>query len=220
MAYKPLKGLRGVQTDFNKYRFTWDSAGNDYQAHFLWVYKEDELNRPYMLKYAQCINNCVQTTFQYNNVSLQEIRKIRFLVFLSDQQSALTREEMQMLSQQPEFLCEVCCGSGEAEWNWIQEQSGVSLAVNSNKIIPEGILYYEYSYGNKLFQFELPGEIKCGENYYRNIFFPGDLSEIPRLKSRVPNLKLVPWNKKVQGKTPEKQKKGGFLDKLVNAIRK
>lgn len=213
--YKPLRGLRGIQTDYNKFQFSWDSAGNDYQAHFLWVYKEDELDRPYVMKYAQCINNRIQTIFQYNNVSLQEIRRIRFLVFLSDNQMAPSGQELNELSRYPEFLCEVCCGSGEIEWKWIQDQSGVTLGINSNKKIPQGILYYEYLYGNKMFRFHIPGEIRCGENYYRNIYFPGDMAGTPQLRSSEQNVRLSVWNGKNKG-----SKNGGLLDKLANMIRK
>ena len=48
MNYKPLKGLRGIQmqADFTRFQFSWDSAGNDSRVHFIWIYKEDELNNP------------------------------------------------------------------------------------------------------------------------------------------------------------------------------
>lgn len=213
--YKPLRGLKGRQTDYSKFQFSWDSAGNDYQAHFLWIYKEDELQTPYVMKYAQCMDNCVHTNFQYNSVSLQEIRKIRFLVFLSDNQMAPSGNELNELSRHPEFLCEVCCGTGEVEWKWIQDQAGMTLGINSNKRIPEGILYYEYLYGNKMFRFYIPGEIRCGENYYRNIYFPGDMTEIPQLRSGEQNLRVSMWNGRTKG-----SRNGGLLDKLANMIRK
>ena len=79
MNYKPLKGLRGIQmqADFTRFQFSWDSAGNDSRVHFIWIYKEDELNNPRMFSYAQCIDNHIQVAFQYNNIPMQEIRKIR-----------------------------------------------------------------------------------------------------------------------------------------------
>ena len=101
MNYKPLKGLRGIQmqADFTRFQFSWDSAGNDSRVHFIWIYKEDELNNPRMFSYAQCIDNRIQVAFQYNNIPMQEIRKIRFLVFLSEDQRAPSREDLASLYQ-------------------------------------------------------------------------------------------------------------------------
>ena len=125
MAYfEPPKGLKGVQIDFNRFQFSWDSAGNDQRAHFLWIYKEDEMNMPQMIKYSQCMDNRVQVTFQYSSVPLQEIRKIRFLAFLSDEQRLPSRNDLYHMVQKPEFLCEVCCGTGEILWQWKQEAQG------------------------------------------------------------------------------------------------
>ena len=169
MNYKPLKGLRGIQmqADFTRFQFSWDSAGNDSRVHFIWIYKEDELNNPRMFSYAQCIDNRIQVAFQYNNIPMQEIRKIRFLVFLSEDQRAPSREDLASLYQDSGYICEVCCGTGEVKWRWLQEPAGMTLFMNSNKKIPENILYYEYRYGNKTFQFEIPGEEKPGS---RGIF--------------------------------------------------
>lgn len=219
--YKPLKGLRGVQTDFSKFCFSWDSAGNDYQAHFLWIYKEDELNRPRMLKYAQCIDNYVQVSFQYNNVSLQEIKKIGFLIFLTDQQREPSRQELNEMRQHSEFLCYVCCGTGKINWKWVQQPQGMNLVIVSDKKVPEGILYYEYAYGNKSFQFEIPADIQCGENQFGNIYFPS-LDQVPQLKSRERNLQLCFINSKAVTKMkPNDGNKGGnFLSKLARAIKK
>ena len=109
MNYKPLKGLRGIQmqADFTRFQFSWDSAGNDSRVHFIWIYKEDELNNPRMFSYAQCIDNRIQVAFQYNNIPMQEIRKIRFLVFLSEDQRAPSREDLASLYQDSGYICEV-----------------------------------------------------------------------------------------------------------------
>ena len=86
MNYKPLKGLRGIQmqADFTRFQFSWDSAGNDSRVHFIWIYKEDELNNPRMFSYAQCIDNRIQVAFQYNNIPKSVFwffcRKIRELL--------------------------------------------------------------------------------------------------------------------------------------------
>ena len=105
MNYKPLKGLRGIQmqADFTRFQFSWDSAGNDSRVHFIWIYKEDELNNPRMFSYAQCIDNRIQVAFQYNNIPMQEIRKIRFLVFLSEDQRAPSREDLASLYQYSDY---------------------------------------------------------------------------------------------------------------------
>ena len=71
--------------------------------------------------------------------------------------------------------------------------------------IPENILYYEYRYGNKIFQFEIPGEINYGENSYKGIYFPA-LQEPPVLKSREPNIMLSVGKEEPRG--------GGFLENL------
>lgn len=216
--YKALKGLKGIQTDFNRFQFSWNSAGNDYQAHFLWIYKEDELNVPQMCKYSQCMDNCVQVTFQYNSVPLQEIRKIRFLVFLSDEQRAPSQNDIYAMSQRPEFLCEVCCGTGTVTWKWVSEKSSMGILIKSDKKIPEGILYYEYPYGNQMFCFDVPGEINCGDNYYGNIYFP-KLSGIPQLKSREQNLRLSMGNGRNTGKPQGNTNNGGIFRRITDMIR-
>ena len=213
MNYKPLKGLRGIQmqADFTRFQFSWDSAGNDSRVHFIWIYKEDELNNPRMFSYAQCIDNRIQVAFQYNNIPMQEIRKIRFLVFLSEDQRAPSREDLASLYQDSGYICEVCCGTGEVKWRWLQEPAGMTLFMNSNKKIPENILYYEYRYVNKTFQFEIPGEINYGENSYKGIYFPA-LQEPPVLKSREPNIMLS------VGK--EKPRSRGIFEKFADMFRK
>lgn len=215
--YKPLDGLRGVQIDFNKFQFSWNT-GNDYQAHFLWIFKEDELNTPQMWKYGQCIENRIQVSFQYNNVPLQEIRKVRFLIFLSDEQRAPSQNDIYIMSQNPKFLCEVCCGTGEIQWRWVADKPGMGLIINSDKKVPEGILYYDYVYGNKQFYFEIPGEISCGDNFYRNIFFP-ELPAAPQLKSREPNLRVCQATGKNAVKSRGGTDNGGFLKKIADMIR-
>lgn len=215
--YEPLKGIQGIQTDFNKFQFSWESAGNDYQAHFLWIYKEDE-PVPQMWKYSKCIDNRVQVTFQYNNVPLQEIRKIKFLVFLSDDQREPSRNDIQIMSQRKDFLCEVCCGTGEIGWKWIADQKGMRLMIRSEKKIPEGILYYEYPYGNKMFRFDIPGEINLGDNYYGYVYFP-EIPGLPQLQSRVQNLRISAVNGKNTGKTQDNTNNGGFFKKFADMIR-
>lgn len=212
MSYKPLKGLRGIQmpADFRKFQFSWDSAGDDSRVNSLWIYKEDELNNPRVIPYSQCINRRIQAGFGQNNISMQEIRKIRFLVFLSENQRYPSREDFEKLSQDPKYLCEVCCGIGEVNWRWQQEQAGMALLIHSNKKIPENILYYEYRYGNKTFQFEIPGEINPGENIYRNIYFP--LQSSPELKSREPNIMLSMHTKDSGGR--------GIFRKFADMLRK
>lgn len=216
--YKALKGLKGIQTDFNRFQFSWNSAGNDYQAHFLWIYKEDELNAPQMWKYSLCMDNRIQVTFQYNSVPLQEIRKIRFLVFLSDEQRAPSQNDIYVMSQSPEFLCEVCCGTGTITWKWVADKSGMGLVINSDKKIPEGILYFEYLYGNKMFCFDIPGEINCGDNFYGSIYFP-DPAVTPQLRTREQNLRLSVGNGKNTGKPQGNTGNGGFFRKITDMIR-
>ncbi|MCD7868233.1 MAG: hypothetical protein LUG62_08620 [Clostridiales bacterium] len=188
-VYIPLKGLRGEQLDSTKFRFSWESAENDYQAHFLWIYKEYE-PFPQMRRYGQCDNNSVQVAFQYDSVPLLEIRRIQFLLFLSETQMAPTGEDIDRMSRDPAFLCQVCCGTGEIYWRWIPEETRCGLLLNSQKEIPEGLLYYEYIYGGKNFRFSIPGKIHPGSNYYGNICFPS-LPEPPRLLSQEKNLSLV-----------------------------
>ena len=210
--YKSLEGLKGIQTDFNKFVFSWNSAVNDYQAHFLWIYKEDELDKPQMWKYAQCINNRIQVTFQYSNISLQEIKKLRFLIFLSDDQRAPSQKNIYCMSLKPEFLCTVCCGTAEIKWKWIPDKTGMQLLISSDKKIPEGLLYYDYFYGNKNFCFDIPGDINSGENYYGDVYFP-DLPAQPQLRSREPNLRL----EILDGRTGKNE--GGFFRKIADMIR-
>lgn len=216
--YKPLKGLQGIQIDFNKFQFSWNPSENDNRAHFLWIYKEDELDMPQMWKYAQCIDNHIQAVFRYNHVPLQEMRKIKFLIFLSDEQKAPSQNEIYEMGQTKEFICEVCSGTGEIKWRWVRDKSGVKLSINSDKKIPEGLLYYEYMYGNRWFCYEIPGEIYCGDNDYGDIYFP-DMVELPQIKSREPNLKVQMMNGKSMGKVPENKKNGGILKKMVDIIR-
>lgn len=219
MAYfEPPKGLKGVQIDFNRFQFSWDSAGNDQRAHFLWIYKEDEMNMPQMIKYSQCMDNRVQVTFQYSSVPLQEIRKIRFLAFLSDEQRLPSRNDLYHMVQKPEFLCEVCCGTGEILWQWKQEAQGMKLTIDSEKKLPEGVLYFEYPYGNKIFQFDIPGEIQCGTNYYEKICFPA-LTVMPQLKSREANVNIMTGNGKKAGKISADKNNGGFFKKITEIIR-
>lgn len=210
--YKPLKNVRGIQTGFTRFRFVWDAVDDDYGMHFLWIYKIDEQNNPNIIKYANCFNNSVDAGFQYNYVSLNEVRKLAFLIFLSDQQVAPSNEEMRKMGETSEYVCDVCCGNGEIEWKWNQgPQGSFTLLVKSNKEVSEGILYYEYLYGNKNFRYGLPGEIRQGENVYENIYFPA-LPQVPQLKANVPNLSLSSEGSRSGGGGQKKPGHGGIFD--------
>lgn len=209
--YRPLKNLKGAQTAYAAYFFSWEPSAYEGQMHYLWIYKEDELHMPQMFKYGQCIGNRIEVNFQYSTLSMLEVQKVRFLIFVSDVPSVPSREELAMMSRQPDFLCEICCGKANLQWNWINEKTGTTLKIISDKIIPEGFVYFEYVYGNKRFQYEIPGIIQNGENDYKNIWFPELMSE-PQLKSKVKNLTLQK-NMKKSGEA------GGFFDKIAEIFR-
>lgn len=187
--YRPLNNIRGIQTDFVRFQFAWDSVGDDGQMHILWIYKEDEMDSPRMWKYSQCVEHCVKAEFRYNSIPMQEIRSMKFLVFLSDEPRAPAPQEIRRMCEIPEFICEVCCGTGVVQWRWNRERTGMGLIIKSEKKIPQGLLFYEYMYGNKVFRFDIPGEIKSGENYYRNISFP-QIPAPPQLMSRERNIDI------------------------------
>lgn len=212
--YRPLKNINGQQLAFAKFQFFWEPSGDEQQIHYFWIYKEDEQQMPQMFKYGQCVDNKITVNFQYSSLSMVEIQKIRFLIFASDVPVAPSGKEIAMMSQQSEFICAVCCGTGNIQWNWVQDKLGMALKIVSDKKIPEGFLYFEYTYGMKSFQYEIPGFIQCGENYYGNILFP-ELAMEPQLKSRVNNLNL----QKAGKKAPPERKGGGIIDKIAQVFR-
>lgn len=192
MRFKALKGVRGIQkTAYQpEFYFSWDVSSDDRGAYYLWVYKEDE-PKPFMIQYAQCFNRQVRAIFQSNSTPLTDIRKLKFLIFVSDVSQEPTKTEISEMLRDPEFICEVCCGSGQVFWHWDHKKAVNKLVIESEKNISEGILYFEYPYGfNQInIEIEIPGEIPRGKSVYPNIIYPG-IAEEPQLKSREKNVQL------------------------------
>lgn len=214
-CYKPLRNIRGTQISYSKFQFFWEDMGNETQIYYLWVYKEDEQNMPQMFKYGSCVEKRMEVNFQYSTLSLAEIQKVRFLIFASDSPIAPDPKELVRMCQNPAFICEVCCGTGNVQWSWMRDETGMKLLIQSDKKIPEGFLYFEYPYGNQTFQYEIPGEIPCGVTEYRNIILP-ELYVEPQLKSLVNNLYIQKMEKKMSPASAEKE---SLFDRLINVFR-
>lgn len=186
----PLPGASVVQVNNNRFALTWDGRMNrDPRYPFLWVYKENELNMPQLYQFGALINPGLQMEFQFGSTSITEIQKTRFMVFLLDNRNGISQEDMRILNNIPEFICEAYCGNGSVAWKWVTEKNGIGLEISSDKKIPEGLLYFTYQFGGKQMEFEIPGEISPKGNRYSNILLPL-LEQEPQLRSRIPNLNI------------------------------
>ena len=58
-----LKDLKGRQMDYGRFRFSWTISENEENAYFVWIYKEN-VSIPVMISYSQCINHCMEVSFQ------------------------------------------------------------------------------------------------------------------------------------------------------------
>ncbi|MDO4649087.1 MAG: hypothetical protein Q4B26_10595 [Eubacteriales bacterium] len=183
--YQPLRGIQGIQINQNGFHFRWEPGNYGDTTNFFWIYKEDELNMPQKRSYSECLDHQIQAYFQNIMIPFQEIRKVRFLIFMSDSGYSLSQNDIQEMSRHPEFLCEVYCGNANVEWTWVQNNGSTSLWIRSDKKLPQGLLYYEYTYGTVKFRFTIPGEVQMGENRFDNIFFPL-LEGYPKLQTSAP----------------------------------
>ena len=191
--YIYLKGIKGLQTVPYKpeYYFSWDVSQEDGTAHYFWIYKEDE-KKPQMIPYSNCISHQITVSFKSNQVPLTDIRKVKFLVFISERAVEPSKEEITLMASKKEYICEVCCGAGDVKWYWEKNKNGNQLVIESEKNISEGLLYYGYPYGaNGIpLEFEIPGEIKIGKTVFEQMNFP-ELSLEPELRARGENIRLV-----------------------------
>ena len=200
--YKPLKNVRGrqCQSGTTQFQFSWKASDDESQMYHLWIYKEG-VHLPWKCPYGQCVERQVVLDFPDFNEAWDEIQKVRFLIFTSDEPGAPSADEIAKMEQRPEFICEVWCGKGTIQWNWIENKknNSMNLRIISDRNIPEGCLYFEYRYGNVIFQYEIPGVIQQGnENIYPNICFPSDAAEA-EVKSRVNVLYMEKNGKQVSG---------------------
>lgn len=75
-----LKDLKGRQMDYGRFRFSWTISENEENAYFVWIYKEN-VSIPVMISYSQCINHCMEVSFQSDNLDMESINSTRFLIF-------------------------------------------------------------------------------------------------------------------------------------------
>ncbi len=183
--YQPLRGIQGIQIQQNGFHFKWNPGDYGNNTNFIWIYKEDELHMPQKRSYSECMDYQLQAYFQNMTIPFQEVKKVRFLVFLSDSGFALSQNDILEMSRHPEFLCEVYCGTAHVDWKWSLNNGSASLWIRSDKKLPQGLLYYEYTYGTVRFRFPIPGEICLGDNRYDNIYFP-PMEELPMLQTCAP----------------------------------
>ena len=71
-----LKDLKGRQMDYGRFRFSWTISENEENAYFVWIYKEN-VSIPVMISYSQCINHCMEVSFQSDNLDTFHIQIIR-----------------------------------------------------------------------------------------------------------------------------------------------
>ena len=72
-----LKDLKGRQMDYGRFRFSWTISENEENAYFVWIYKEN-VSIPVMISYSQCINHCMEVSFQSDNLDMESINSTRF----------------------------------------------------------------------------------------------------------------------------------------------
>ena len=168
-----LKDLKGRQMDYGRFRFSWTISENEENAYFVWIYKEN-VSIPVMISYSQCINHCMEVSFQSDNLDMESINSTRFLIFVTDSRRELSGREIMALASQEQYLINVYCGIATVKWNWVCTNAGYTLLLQSDKEIPEGLLYYEYFP-------ELPGlpQVQTKE---KNIKLSGEAIQIPRSK--------------------------------------
>ena len=197
--YHSLDDIHGRQltpygTDF---LFTWNLPQEKEAAvNYLWIYQENEV-MPQMFPYSGCIGHQIHASFNTVAVALNEVRKVRFLIFGSAAGAAPPQDEISRMAGKSEYICEVCCGNAKIEWRWEMKKDSNSLIIDSNKNISEGLLFFAYPYGvNQIpTEFEIPGEIRQGKNRYDNIFFPETNYE-PELFVRGENIQVIKKKKR------------------------
>lgn len=177
-----LKDLKGRQMDYGRFRFSWTISENEENAYFVWIYKEN-VSIPVMISYSQCINHCMEVSFQSDNLDMESINSTRFLIFVTDSRRELSGREIMALASQEQYLINVYCGIATVKWNWVCTNAGCTLLLQSDKEIPEGLLYYEYFWGGTILRFEIPNEIRAGINEYRNLYFP-ELPGLPQVQTK------------------------------------
>lgn len=190
--YYPLKNIRGMQSSTNLYQinFIWEKSAVDSVGRVLWILMEGQ-KTPMMFNYSQCYEQRISALFQYMPIPTTEIRMLKFLVFVTEGSAMPSQYEIAEMSRIPEFLCEVCCGVGNVEYAWKEGKKGLQLTIESDKIIPEGLLFYEYRFENGLFQIDVPGKINVGQNLYEGMIFPKqDMYQQALLKSRIGNISI------------------------------
>lgn len=200
--YKPLKNVAGRQnqSERKKFQFFWKASDDESQRYYLWIYKEG-VRLPHKDKYGNYVERRASVSFSDFEEPWNEIQKVRFLIFTSDEPGEPSADELARMAQRPEFICEVWCGEGTIQWDWIKNKknNSMNLRLVSNRNIPEGCLYFEYGYGNVMFQYEIPGEIlKDKGMIYPNICFPSDAKEA-EVKSRANVLYIERNGKQVSG---------------------
>ena len=84
-----LKDLKGRQMDYGRFRFSWTISENEENAYFVWIYKEN-VSIPVMISYSQCINHCMEVSFQSDNLDMESINSTRFLIFVTDSRRELS----------------------------------------------------------------------------------------------------------------------------------
>ena len=183
-----LKDLKGRQMDYGRFRFSWTISENEENAYFVWIYKEN-VSIPVMISYSQCINHCMEVSFQSDNLDMESINSTRFLIFVTDSRRELSGREIMALASQEQYLINVYCGIATVKWNWVCTNAGYTLLLQSDKEIPEGLLYYEYFWGGTILRFEIPNEIRAGINEYRNLYLP-ELPGLPQVLKKEKNIKL------------------------------
>ena len=183
-----LRDLKGRQLDYGRFHFSWSTSENESNAIFVWIYKEN-VSDPVMTSYSTCINHCKEVFFQMDSLDMERIQSTRFLIFATDSRRELSGRELMELSQQEQYIVNVYCGIAAIKWNWMPTNAGYTLLLQSDKEIPEGLLYYEYFWGGNILRFEVPDEVKEGINEYRNLYFPS-IPDLPQLQTKERNIRL------------------------------
>ena len=92
-----LKDLKGRQMDYGRFRFSWTISENEENAYFVWIYKEN-VSIPVMISYSQCINHCMEVSFQSDNLDMESNNSTRFLIFVTDSRRELSGREIMALA--------------------------------------------------------------------------------------------------------------------------
>lgn len=75
-----LKDLKGRQMDYGRF-----ASHGQYlkmkKMHISCGFNKENVSIPVMISYSQCINHCMEVSFQSDNLDMESINSTRFLIF-------------------------------------------------------------------------------------------------------------------------------------------